>query len=123
MEKEAMEVEAKKKANTWEEFNTNAQEFCVQNPGARYVLKFRNKENVAVLKLVSGSKVLKYKTTSAEDTIKIEDFNKFFLNFASGTKEDKSNTCSKLHRQIQKEEEKQITLITSLMQILCKYKL
>eukprot|EP00826_Nyctotherus_ovalis_P030068 TRINITY_DN2387_c0_g1_i9.p4 TRINITY_DN2387_c0_g1~~TRINITY_DN2387_c0_g1_i9.p4 ORF type:complete len:100 (-),score=22.75 TRINITY_DN2387_c0_g1_i9:159-458(-) len=98
MEKGPME-ENKVRASTWEDFTAKARDFCANYPDARYVVKFRNKENVAVLKLAAGSEVLKYRTTSSEDTGKIEEFNKFFLSLASGIKEEKGRSLCKCSRQ------------------------
>ncbi len=73
----------------WEEFESKARDLCTKNPTTvRCVVKFRNKENVAVLKLMAGSQVVKFKTMNPEDIGKIEDFNMFFLSFAAGVKEE-----------------------------------
>ena len=90
-----MQTEPAKSKTTisdWEEFDGRVRDLCAKNPlTARCVVKFRNKENVVVLKIMAGSEVVKYKTKNPEDIGKIEDFNTFFLGFAAGLKEEEGN--------------------------------
>eukprot|EP00826_Nyctotherus_ovalis_P012114 TRINITY_DN1316_c0_g1_i3.p1 TRINITY_DN1316_c0_g1~~TRINITY_DN1316_c0_g1_i3.p1 ORF type:complete len:147 (+),score=8.05 TRINITY_DN1316_c0_g1_i3:64-441(+) len=107
---EVAPMETKHAAMTWEDFKVQAQDLCAKNPTTtRYVVKFRNKENMAVVKVVSGSAVIKYKTARSEDAGKIEEFNRFFLAFASNRKPEKGWIWCKRVRE--REEEVRIELL------------
>ena len=85
-----MEIKNKLQTKNWEEFFNKAQDLCIKNPTTtRYVVKYRSKENIAVIKVTSGSVVIKYKTANPEDNNKVEEMNKFFLSYASCVKEEK----------------------------------
>lgn len=56
------------------------------------MVKMRNKENMAVLKVSAGSQVVKYKTFNQEDLTKLEEFSSYFLFYAAGMKDEEIST-------------------------------